>query len=506
MESRSSIVSRCKSLALDWAALDLRALAVLRVVIASTLLMTLWQRGTELRFFFSDEGMAPRSWLFSEFFATSALSVYTISGHIGVIGSLYALHMGLALAVICGWHTRWSTPALWLFTVSLCHRNSILLDGGDELTRILLFWGIFLPWGRVWSWDAYRSGSFGTQATAFASPWTLALLIQACLVYGFAGWAKSGVEWLDGSAGQLFLAQASMVRPWSQVLLQYPDLLEASVLALLWLERAAPVLILFPFLGLWPRVVAVALLSAFQLGMLAIADFPLLSIAYLVFTLSLLPPRILSRSEPPKVAWEASRLGSSVALFLVLMVLFWNSFIFNYVVEYPNRYILPRPVKLLMTTLGVNQFWAFFAPFPPRVYGWMVAEAVLADGSTVDLVSGEEPMWEEPDDLYRRVPNHSWRMVTRASVTIASARENLLLGLIRRFERKHPGKKVLRADLYHVQIRTEVDGQKTGPQARWLGTWPPAHEHADESVDTEEWDGRTFNQVEMIDHGASEPF
>ena len=463
---RPSIVTYLKNLL----ALDARSLALLRVGISLSVLLSMLERLPDFRLLFTDEGCAPRRWLFEEFFSVSGFSLYTVSGNEWVLLPLYLFHMACALAVIAGWNTRRFTIALWFLTTSLCNRNPNILDGGDEVCRIVLFWGMFLPWGRVWSWDARHQEEAPLKVV---SPWTVAFLVQVSVMYAFTGWTKFGQEWSDGSAAQLFLAQKTMVRPWTAVLSSYPELTSWLAVATKWIELLAPLLIFFP---LWPvlgRLLAAFLLSSFHLAMLAIADFPILSLAFLAFSLSLLPSFFWERGREDILCEVKYSVWSiSTASFLMILVLSWNLFVSSYILEFPQRYLLPRPMKLTVTALGLNQFWAFFAPYPPRVYGWVVAEAQLADGSAVDLITEGEALWERPKDLHRHFANHSWRMLTRACVTIESFQDPFLQGLVNRWNHRHPENPVQRVELYHVQYRILLDLRELGPSTQLLVQWP----------------------------------
>ncbi len=42
----------------------------------------------------------------------------------------------------------------WLLFTSLCVRNPFIVHGGDDLLKMMLFWGIFVPWGARYSVDS----------------------------------------------------------------------------------------------------------------------------------------------------------------------------------------------------------------------------------------------------------------------------------------------------------------------------------------------------------------
>ena len=53
---------------------------------------------------------------------------------------------------------------------------------------------------------------------------------------------------------------------------------------------------------------------------------------------------------------------------------------------------IPPPMRLTAKMLQLDQRWAMFAPTPNVLDGWYVMPAKLADGSVVDVWSGNEPV------------------------------------------------------------------------------------------------------------------
>lgn len=462
-----------KPLVREMTALDVRSLALARIGLGLVTLLVLGQRAGDLAFFFTDAGCLPRTYLFREHFPATAFSLYTMSGNLYVVGTLYLFHIACALAVTLGWRTRMSTVALWVLTASLHTRNPHILDGGDELRRVVLFWAMFLPWGQVWSLDASaRKRKIPPTPSRWATPWTAAFVLQLAQVYLWAGLMKVGTEWSDGSAGRLFLTLEHMLYPWSARLLDYPELLSALARATKLVEVYCPLALLIPWKPhLW-RMLMVAVFSVMHLSLLLIGTFPWLSLAFLAATLALVPSQIWDRGQTRECRTAVRPDGVLAAGGLLCLVTAWNVYQAAYIIEFPRRFILPRVPKAIMTVCGLNQFWAFFSPYPSRLHGWVVAEAQLSDGRVVDLMTGQEPRWTKPVPLHRHYKNHSWRMLCRAVVTQPSFEVPLLQALVDRWDQRNPSSRVVQADLYDVQIRTALDFRQSDPHPRWLEHWP----------------------------------
>ena len=58
--------------------------------------------------------------------------------------------------MLVGYRTKIATCIVWALTVSLQNRNMLIHSGADDLLRMVLFWSLFLPLDRYWSWDKNR--------------------------------------------------------------------------------------------------------------------------------------------------------------------------------------------------------------------------------------------------------------------------------------------------------------------------------------------------------------
>lgn len=100
--------------------------------------------------------------------------------------------------LILGYRTRIATAIGWLVIGSIQSRNQLLLQHGDYLLRLLLFWSMFLPLGARLSLDARRHAV--VPQNRFVSVAGGALLVQIACVYFFAGVFKLDPVWLGGDA------------------------------------------------------------------------------------------------------------------------------------------------------------------------------------------------------------------------------------------------------------------------------------------------------------------
>ena len=179
----------------DLFALDLRSLALLRVGLALLLLGDLALRAGDLRAHYTDAGVLPRSALPP----AGTLSLHLLGGSAAFQGALFAVAAAFAAALLVGWRTPLATAGSWFLLVSLHARNPVVLQGGDILLRVLLFWSLFLPLGARWSLDALRRAG-PPPGNRLVCGGGIALLLQVCFVYWFSVALKSDPCWrADGT-------------------------------------------------------------------------------------------------------------------------------------------------------------------------------------------------------------------------------------------------------------------------------------------------------------------
>ena len=83
--------------------------------------------------------------------------------------------------------------------ISLHNRNPAVLQGGDILFRVLLFFAIFLPLEKSFSLDAKKKKD--KKNYLIFSVFTIGLIFQIIFFYLFTAFLKTGSEWWpDGTA------------------------------------------------------------------------------------------------------------------------------------------------------------------------------------------------------------------------------------------------------------------------------------------------------------------
>ena len=257
---------------------DLRSLTAFRIMLALLVLAVLANRATDLSAHYTDQGVLPRTVLLEEVLSRWAFSLNLINGELFFQALLFGIGMLAALGMLIGYRTRLMVITTWVILLSIQMRNPLVSNSGDELLRMLLFWGMFLPLGAFWSVDRTRKVAAPRLSRHFLSFATVGLFMQIAFMYWFAAIKKSGPEWrVDGTALYYALSLDQLTTPIGSYLLQFPALLKVLTFATLGLEVIGPLLLFFPFFTGPVRTVAIVAFTSFHLGIwltLDIGIFP----------------------------------------------------------------------------------------------------------------------------------------------------------------------------------------------------------------------------------------
>lgn len=285
---------------LDLFSIDLRTLALTRVVFALIVLVDLLNKLSDLKVFYSDGGVMPRAAVHENLPYSWFISLHFLSGRAEIEALMFVISGTLALLLLLGYKTRLVSFWTWLLFSSLCIRNPFIVHGGDDLLKMMLFWGIFVPWGVRYSVDSSLNPTPGALPQNVFSIGTIALLLQMPLVYFFSGILKNGLEWRHDFTAILYaLKVPDFALPLGTWLTSYPGFLKVVTASTLVLEMAGALLLFCPFRTKTVRFFVMVAFVFMQLGLaltLTLGLFPLISIAALLpFITSSFWDRLFSR-------------------------------------------------------------------------------------------------------------------------------------------------------------------------------------------------------------------
>lgn len=407
------------------AAIDLRALAFLRIGVAVVLLVDLVFRARDLSAFYTDDGILSREGrmnLAIRYCEPWWMSLHMLSGSLAWAATLAVIAAVAAVALLFGWRTKIALAVSWLLLYSIQARFPMLLQGGDVLLRCALVWMFFLPIDKKWGLDSVTDHT--PRPNWIASVAALGLLLQLGSMYFFSALLKTSPMWIgDFSATYYALNIDHFTKPLGYSLLGYPTFLACLTLAAIVLEFCGPLLMLAPVARqLWRWLIPLSFIG-FHLGLFLCMDlgtFPWICI--LCWTAFL--PRffwdrlewIISRinavrspvpsGEASSATWVGSATSNAVAGFLLLFVLSLNTA----KLRHPYAEVGAVPFCHIGRLTGLEQYWNMFAPGPYPYGSWVRVEGVLDSGQTVNLYNPGIPLAEKkPVNVSAGYSTQYWR-------------------------------------------------------------------------------------------------
>ncbi|MCX6352239.1 MAG: HTTM domain-containing protein [Bacteroidetes bacterium] len=390
--------------------LDLRALAFMRIAVGLLILLDLGIRLGDLQAFFTDYGAFPLQAMRDYDNNPFHWSIHSWSGEAWWQIILFAAAGIAALALSMGFKIRIATILSWLLMVSLHNRNPMILQSGDDLLRILLFWGIFLPWDKRYSFDS-RKDDISTQDNSYFGLAGVGYILLFFSLYFFSGIQKSSAEWLsDGTAIYYALSIDQMVLPLGKMIYHYPTFLKILTHLVWGIEVLIPFLLISPYKTKQLRLVAIIIFCITQICFgftLYVGLFFLISI---VASIGLIPfdftqhttPEIIIESPKPTL------LENTKSYFLTIAIAFsflWNIADLNY-----SPVEMVEEVKYPAYALRLEQNWRMFAPAVYKNDGWFIFAAVTQKGDTIDLNRNGAPInYQKPENIVSMFPSDRWR-------------------------------------------------------------------------------------------------
>lgn len=403
--------------------LDLRSLALFRIAISLIVIRNLWSRFDSIEYFLSDDGFFSRADYLETLNRPWNLSIHMMFGEVPQVQLLFLLHGLLALGMLIGWHTRACTFAVWLLTISLNHRNPLVINGGDTFLALSLFWSLFLPLNARWSIDRLNNCQDPGESNEWSGVGAITLISQILIMYLATAALKSTPAWWGGQAIQQALSLDRLAKPFGTWLLNFPSLNSFLTYATILWEWIGPLLILIPFGKGTLRIIAVTGFTALHFAMYLTMELALFPWVCIAVWLAILPGRFwrmlprttllsrISRKDrfsvqgASRVNLKFSCFSNAVAICALIFIALWNL-----------RPVLPEALEDSIEAYGsipgssmrLMQRWSMFAT-PPDSDGWWVLEGTQGNGSQIDLFRGGAPLdSNRPECLSCQWPDRRW--------------------------------------------------------------------------------------------------
>jgi hypothetical protein len=465
---------------------DLRSLALFRVLLGIMLLVDTVDRLGDVRAFYSDDGILPRTAITG----TQPMSIHHLFGGEWWPTSLLLVNMVFALMVVVGWRTSVAVFICWFLQISIQARFPPAMQGGDQMFRMMLFWSIFLPLGAFWSIDAARRGTPAPRKDVI-SPASVAYVAQILLIYWFAAAWKWADAWhTEGTAVFMAVQVDFFTTRLGFRLLEHPWLCELMTHGTIYLEALGPLLLLLPFNVPLQRLFAILSFILFHAGLALTIELGTFPFVCMLLWLPLVPSafwdripeidkvrfftRFQATGEPSGAAEPRGVFANLIVIAVLLWVISYNviSFLdFRLPKAYPELAakilpVVPNSYLTMGMIPGFDQGWGLFAPAPARTGGWYKIHGTTADGKVIDLEQNGAPAdFDKPEFVSPTFGSFRWRR-TRQCFLLKEAHPNILPGYARwrlnEWNREHPEQPITSVEIYWMLSLTQPPGVPRG--------------------------------------------
>ncbi len=179
-------------------------LALFRIIFSTAVLLVTVSQYSNARKWYGVHGVFPHS-LHQKRFEKIRFNLFSyLPPNDNVIYLLLAIQTISSICMLIGFFTPLAAIIQFLVLISLHNRNPYVLQGGDEVIRLMSFLLIFAPSGAALSIDHWMSTGYQdfTGTTVTISPWAVRLMqLQLSIIYlrNFY-WKALGNTWWQGTA------------------------------------------------------------------------------------------------------------------------------------------------------------------------------------------------------------------------------------------------------------------------------------------------------------------
>ncbi len=459
--------------------LDPRALSLLRIGIALVILFDLLIRGGDLSAHYTDNGLWPTQLIHTFGWKTGFWSVHELSGRYAWELSLFIIHFIFAVFLLFGYKTKLSNIIVWLLYISLHNRNLFVQQAGDDLLRIILFWGLFLPWNSYYSIDSRKIKNKSKQ-TYLANIGYLLLLAS---IYFFTVSLKTSAEWGTEKTAIYYALSLDQLRlpVFGDWLYQYPGLMKALTACVYYIELIIPFLILFPARKGYLRLTAFCLIIILHSGIGLTLYVGLFFIINMIASIGLLPEFMMDKlagkfkflSYLPDTILFKRKTKSSTGRFLkcmgiisrfrvrlkclinpICIIVIALCAIVNLSALKWFRYELRNEVLIPINILRLDQYWGMFSPSVLKRDGYYVYYGMDSLGRQWDMIRNEDYVdFEKPKSVVKIHKTDRWRKLTenmqRDDMTFL--RPLYCTYILKQWNKHHPEKQMFTLKLYYMQ-------------------------------------------------------
>ena len=435
----------------------------MRIGVAIILLVDLFIRSLSIQAFFTNEGLLPLETLKLYNWNQFYFSYHTLNGDLWFQILLFILNVICVIALLVGYRTRLFTFICWTFLVSIQNRNPLIAQSGDDLLRLLLLWGLFLPWGERYS--ITKTSAIKTAYFSLANVGYLLLVASVCF---FSALLKTSPEWRsEGTAIYYALSIDQLRLPFGSLIYNYPQLLKVLTHLVFFTEWFAPLLLVMPFVPQRVRTVGIAMYVSLFMGISVSMYVGLFYIIGIVSVIGLLPASCMNYFEKQfyanrtKFVRELNPIKNIFldcidvfrTLIIVVIIIFCLMFNLTMVQKFP--YAMEPEVSKYGSILRLEQNWGMFSPSVFKDDGYYVYSGYsTSQKKFIDVKHDRDSVsFAKPQYVVCEYESDRWRKYFENYIFTQNnyIRPYFCSYYIKKWNREHPNNQLSELIIYYMK-------------------------------------------------------
>jgi hypothetical protein len=447
----------------------------MRIAVCLILLIDLFIRSLSIKAFFTEDGILPLEILKNYNWHPYYFSFHTISGELWWQIVLFIINVICIIALLIGYRTRLFTFICWAFLVSLQNRNPFILQGGDDLLRLILFWGMLLPWG-----ERYTISKKSQTPNTYFSLVNVGYILLIFSVYFFSSLLKTSSEWHSEATAIYYALSLDQIKlPLGSFIYQFPMLMSILTHVVFYIELLAPILILLPFVSIKVRLIGLISIALLHIGIAFTLYVGLFYCIGLVTLIGLIPTKNMdwiekklwknktrfieyeTRTTNPSIIYEI--VYTTKNWFIGLVIAYCLMVNLGNVKWFP--FILDTKIVSLGKALRLEQNWGMFSPFILKDDGWFVYSGFTNNNTHIDIQHGGEKLtYEKPKNIVSEFESDRWRKYQENYVFNNNnyIRPYYCKYLIKKWNTEHPEKHITELAIFFMK-EVSLPDYKTKP-------------------------------------------
>lgn len=447
----------------------------MRIGIGIILLLDLGIRSLSIKAFFTNDGVLPLDVLKQYNWSPAYFSFHTASGELWWQILLFVINTICIVFLIIGFRARLFTFICWVFLTSLQNRNPFILQGGDDLLRIILFWAMFLPWGERYS--VQKKSHYPTNYFSWAN---IGYLLLPCSIFFFSALLKTSPEWrTEGTALYYALSLDQIRLPFGTFIYQFPTLLKALTFFVFYTELIAPLLLIMPFVPNKIRQIGIVLYVLVFIGIASSLYVGLFYIIGLVSLIGLLPSgfidwfenhfyknntQFINNASSEENISPIFQISNTIKNYFVIAVAaFCLMMNLGSVKKFP--FYLDPTIVAYGKVLRLEQNWGMFSPFILKDDGWFVYSALSENHTYIDIKHQTDSVsFKKPTPMVCEFESDRWRKF-QENYTFNNnnyMRPFYCKYLLNKWNNEHPDKRIYDLTIFFMK-ETSLPDYKTLP-------------------------------------------